>query len=69
MSQFKVFESFTASNLQKLSYYMEEHEFSIGNVIYQEGDKTDGVYLIQSGEYEILIKGVSKLFKFNQIFI
>jgi len=39
--------------LQKLSYYMQEKSFVIGQIIYRQGDEADGVYLIEDGEFEV----------------
>ena len=53
LQTFKIFQSFVGATLQKLTYFMEEQRYKIGNCVYYEGDQSDGVYLIYSGEFEI----------------
>jgi CRP-like cAMP-binding protein len=53
---FKLFSELTVHTLQKLTFYMEEKKYSFKQLVYGEGDKSDGVYLIKDGEFEVTKK-------------
>ena len=52
MRKFLIFEHLSRNHIQKLSYFLKESHFQKGHVLFKRGDPVDGVYLIQSGEFE-----------------
>lgn len=53
LQSFRIFSHFTLQTLQKLTYYIEEIKFNLGQIIYKQGDEPDGVYLVKEGEFEM----------------
>lgn len=39
--------------LSKMTFSLEQKEFKRGNTVYKEGDKSDGIYLVYRGEFEV----------------
>ncbi|KAL4493297.1 hypothetical protein ABPG73_007104 [Tetrahymena malaccensis] len=76
LKNFNIFNNFSQLSINKLVFQMKEIIVSPGEVIFQEGDRDDSIYLITSGQIEIqqntahkncptfLLKTLSK----NQIF-
>ena len=51
---FRIFGHLTDTLLQKMTYFMKEVKTNRGHIIYKQGDKADGFYLVWQGEYEVV---------------
>ena len=61
LKSFKALSSLSQTQLEKLLFHVKLVEFDRGVTVFKEGDKPDGVYLIQNGSFELSRAG--KLFK------
>lgn len=62
MHQLPFFKVWTKTALSKLQYSFEEKMFLRNQIIYREGEESDTVYIIKSGDFE-----VTKRFKKEQV--
>ncbi|EWS73672.1 cyclic nucleotide-binding domain protein (macronuclear) [Tetrahymena thermophila SB210] len=54
LKKFNIFNCFSQQSINKLVFFMKEIILSPGEVIFSEGDIDDSIYLINSGQIEIL---------------
>jgi signal transduction histidine kinase len=52
----KLFRNLGQPELQMLRKIAQERKFSINELIFKEGDKGDGIYMVKSGQVEISVK-------------
>jgi len=50
---FRIFKQLSVHQLEKLLYYLTPIDCMRGKVIYKIGDKPDGIFLVQSGAFEV----------------
>jgi hypothetical protein len=53
LSKFSIFDQLTKESKVLVGYYWKTHTYSIGQVVYSEGQPADMIYLIKSGEFEL----------------
>lgn len=53
LKSFPFLQHLSKQTLSKLTYTVEEFKYNRGNTVYNEGDKSEGVYLIYKGEFQI----------------
>ena len=50
----RIFEDVSTGRLQKLSYHMKQIRLVKNQCLYKEGDKVDGIYIIQTGTLQYI---------------
>ena len=54
LKNFRLAENITRTTLVKLTQYLKEKAFRRRDVVYKEGEISDGVYFIREGEFEVI---------------
>ncbi|CAI2386845.1 unnamed protein product [Moneuplotes crassus] len=53
LKSFPFLQHLSKQTLSRLTYTIDEYRYNRGNTVYNEGDKSKGVYLIYKGEFQI----------------
>ena len=55
LKNFRIFQKMSESTLQQLNYYMKEQKFiNRGSVLFKQGQRCEGLFLIKSGSFEVI---------------
>ncbi len=62
LQSFRIFKQVSLNQLERLLYFFTPIECMRGKVIYKVGDQPDGIFLVQSGAFEVTMPaGLDKL--------
>lgn len=54
LKNFRLADGITRNTLVKLTQYLKEKTYRRRDVVYKEGDVSDGVFFIKDGEFEVM---------------